>query len=141
MERKMAGKEGMWSRMLFTKGTQNLLQKVCPERALTLSLESGESGEPESSWNHRQIRNTHPLLARKKPGWISVLVFLQCLKAQPKIIFKQMFQPENGFNITLAKLPFCGVNLSLKKPPQKSRCLTGRNRRWAAHGLNNFFHS
>jgi len=46
-----------------------------------------------------------------------------------------MFQPENGFNITPAKLPFCGIDLFLKRPTQKSRCLTGRKRRWAAHGL------
>lgn len=76
------------------------------------SLESLES--PRGSWNQRQIRNTHPLLARKKPGWISVLFFfffLQCLKAQAKIIFKQMFQPENGFNIIPAKLSFSWSNL------------------------------
>lgn len=55
MERKMVGKEGVWSRMLFTKGTQHLLQKICPERALTLSLESGEPErlmEPESNQKH-----------------------------------------------------------------------------------------
>lgn len=46
-------------------------------RELSRSLWSLES--PRGSWNWRQIRNTHPLLAGKKPGWISVLFFYSVL--------------------------------------------------------------
>lgn len=58
-------------------------------RELSDSLWSLQS--PRGSWNWRQIRNTHPLLARKKPGWVSVLFFYSVVKHGLKLSLSRCF--------------------------------------------------
>lgn len=75
----------------YLQKAHSIYPKRSALRELSHSPWSLES--PRGSWNQRQIRNTHPLLARKKPGWISAFFFFfySVLKFRLKLSLSRCF--------------------------------------------------